>query len=271
MITLNGINRYVLKLAEDGNEQMAIHDCNSMTLTIETDKHIHAQLWITYDGKQLDLKTKLHLGADSDLTILFWNHVSERLDFGLEVNAESNAHAKIGIGDLSEGRSTYRLDGELTQAGQSMEWTTVCIAAHKHWQMEICHRHEHTSGFMKNFAVVMENGDYEMKASGRILKGAYAAQSHQTSRVLTMTSKQRSEVLPILLIDENDVKASHATTLGQPDENQLYYLQSRGLSRTAALGLLTLGYLLPITEVIHEAGWQAQLQKEIEEKVIIHD
>lgn len=271
MITLNDSVRYTLKLTEDGSEQLVIHDCDQMMLTIETDKHIHTQLWITYDGKQLDLKTKLHLGADSDLAILFWNHVSERLDFALDVSGESNACAKIGIGDLSEGKSTYRVAGALTQGGQSIEWTTVCIAAQKHWQMEICHQHAHTDGFMKNFAVVMENGDYMMEASGRIIKGAYASQSHQASRVLTMTSKQRSEVLPVLFIDENDVKASHATTLGQPDENQLYYLQSRGLSRCAALGLLTLGYLLPIIEVISEPTWQAQLQKEIEEKVIIHD
>ena len=56
----------------------------------------------------------------------------------------------------------------------------------------------------------------------RIVKGAHASESHQTTRVLTLSDHHNSEVVPVLYIDENDVKASHATTLGQPDENQLY-------------------------------------------------
>ena len=271
MITITNSDRYTLRLMSDHSEQVAISGSDRLALQIETDKRIHAQVWITYDGKQLDLQTQLHLGADSELAILFWNRVQGSLDFTLEISGEPNAKAHIGIGDLTAAASNYRLRGELEQAGQAMEWTTVCLAGEKHWQLEVNHRHSHTDGLMKNFAVVKEAGDYVMRASGRIVKGAYASQSHQSSRVLTMASKQQSEVLPILYIDENDVKASHATTLGQPDENQLYYLQSRGLSRQAALGLLTLGYLLPINDVLNEPTWLEQLQREIEEKVINDD
>ncbi len=271
MITLDARDHYELILEKNGDDQIIIHNSDHLSLRIKADKHIHAQLWIAYDGEQLDLHTQLYVGESSDIALLFWNRVSGKLNFSLNMSGERDAHAKIGIGDLSEGISSYQLQGTLSEGGLDTEWTTVCIANHKHWQMELCHQHAHTSGIMRNFAVVTENGDYKMEASGRIVKGAHASQSHQASRVLTMTSKQRSEVLPILYIDEDDVKASHATTLGQPDENQLYYLQSRGLSRSAALGLMTLGYLMPITEVISQEEWQTQLQKEIEEKVIIHD
>ena len=75
---------------------------------------------------------------------------------------------------------------------------------------------------------------------------------------------------PLLLIDENDVKASHATTLGQPDENQLYYLQTRGLSRKQALGLLTVGYIMPITELFEDETINQKLKNEIEMKVGLH-
>ena len=85
-----------------------------------------------------------------------------------------------------------------------------------------------------------------------------------------MSEKHNSEVLPVLLIDENEVKASHATTLGQPDENQLYYLQTRGLSRSQALGLLTLGYLLPISELFDNEEIKEKLKNEIEKKVGLH-
>ena len=71
----------------------------------------------------------------------------------------------------------------------------------------------------------------------------------------------------MLLIDENDVEASHATSLGQPDENQLYYMQSRGLSRQSAMELITLGYLLPIASKIQNEKLRDILEKQIELKV----
>ena len=81
-----------------------------------------------------------------------------------------------------------------------------------------------------------------------------------------MAEKQRSHVTPLLLIDENDVQASHATTLGQPDENQLYYLQTRGLSREQALGLLISGYLMPVAYGLNNEELQSEITRKIEEK-----
>ena len=109
-----------------------------------------------------------------------------------------------------------------------------------------------------------------MEACGKIVKGAHDSASHQASRVLTLSNQQSSEVIPLLLIDENDVKASHATTLGQPDENQLYYLQSRGLSRSQALGLLTVGYLMPISDLFDDATYHDEMKNEIEKRVGLH-
>ena len=123
---------------------------------------------------------------------------------------------------------------------------------------------------MENYAVVEEGGQYRMEAPGKIIKGARESNSHQKTRVLTMSERHSSEVVPVLLIDENDVKASHATTLGQPDENQLYYLQTRGLSRRQALGLLTVGYIMPITELFDQEEVRTALKDEIEMKVGLH-
>ena len=69
------------------------------------------------------------------------------------------------------------------------------------------------------------------------------------------------------MIDENDVEASHATTIGQMDENQMYYLQSRGLSEDEAIRLVTIGYLLPIARISDDPKLQEALAQEIETKV----
>ena len=70
-----------------------------------------------------------------------------------------------------------------------------------------------------------------------------------------------------ILIDENDVKASHALTIGQPDADQLYYLQSRGLSTKQAVGLLSVGYFLPVIDLVEDEELKDSLRQEMESKV----
>ena len=83
-------------------------------------------------------------------------------------------------------------------------------------------------------------------------------------RLLSLVRKACDDYL---LIDENDVQASHATTMGQIDENQLYYLQTRGLTKTQALGLITIGYLLPIASSLDDETLQEELSAKVEKKV----
>ena len=133
--------------------------------------------------------------------------------------------------------------------------------------IEILHEAPHTFGYMENFSVLFDRAHYEMVANGNIQKGCYGSQSHQTTRVLTLGKDHKAQVIPLLLIDENDVKASHAQTIGQPDEEQLYYLKSRGLSQRQAMGLLSIGYLLPILELVSDEATKEKMREEMESKV----
>jgi ABC-type transport system involved in Fe-S cluster assembly, permease component len=69
---------------------------------------------------------------------------------------------------------------------------------------------------------------------GHIIHGASGANAEQQNRVLMMSSKAHGDANPILLIDENDVMAGHAASVGQVDPKQLYYLMSRGIDEKTA-------------------------------------
>lgn len=62
-------------------------------------------------------------------------------------------------------------------------------------------------------------------------------------RILLLSPQARGETIPELEILSNDVKCSHAATLSTIDENQLFYLQSRGLSSKKAEKMLIDGFL----------------------------
>lgn len=233
-------------------------------------KHRNVSLSITYSGKDAQVKSRFICEEGSQTHVLLRNEVSQmKMDDVSEIYKD--AHLTLGYLEIEDGVVLADNKVYLKETGADAHLMNVCIAqSKKHYHVLCVHEVPYTSGLIENYAVIKEYGDYSMEACGKIVKGAHDSASHQASRVLTLSNQQSSEVIPLLLIDENDVKASHATTLGQPDENQLYYLQSRGLTREQALGLLTIGYMMPITTVLDDEKLAAELKNEIETKVGLH-
>ena len=73
-----------------------------------------------------------------------------------------------------------------------------------------------------------ENASSVFNGIGYIKHGGTKSIANQESRVLMLSE---SDANPILLIDEDDVEAGHAASVGRVDPEQLYYLMSRGISQ----------------------------------------
>ena len=65
-----------------------------------------------------------------------------------------------------------------------------------------------------------------------------------------LSPKARGDANPILLIDEDDVKAGHAASVGQVNPEQVYYLMSRGITRRKRRSLIIYGFLAPVVSEI---------------------
>ncbi|MNN24292.1 FeS cluster assembly protein SufD [compost metagenome] len=101
----------------------------------------------------------------------------------------------------------------------------------------------------------------------KIEKGATRADGQQTEKVLMLSPKARGDANPILLIDEDDVTAGHAASVGQVNYEQVYYLMSRGISRHDAETLIIYGFLAPVVSQIPLEGLRNQLQSLVERKL----
>ncbi len=76
----------------------------------------------------------------------------------------------------------------------------------------------------------------------RIRRGARRADARQTNNNLVLSEGAHADSVPNLDIDENDVRCSHASTVGPIDEEQRYYLESRGVEPAAAERLIVQGF-----------------------------
>ena len=82
-----------------------------------------------------------------------------------------------------------------------------------------------------------------------IQKGAKGADGYFASKILLFDDAKGRSV-PSLEIDENDLKAGHASTVGRPDPLQLFYLRSRGLSEKEATNLIITGFFEPLLKLL---------------------
>jgi len=146
----------------------------------------------------------------------------------------NGSHANLKVIGLSSGRQVQGIDTRVTNYGNN------------------------SVGHILQHGVILERGTLTFNGIGHIVKGAKGADAQQESRVLMLSDKARSDANPILLIDENEVTAGHAASIGQVDPEDMYYLMSRGLDQDTAERLVIRGFLgaviteIPVKEVRDE-------------------
>ena len=129
----------------------------------------------------------------------------------------------------------------------------------KHITISIVHEAPYTTGIMNNYGVTKNEASLVIDGIGRIKKG------NRQSIVFDKLCKAKAN--PYLYIDEYDVKASHGASVGKIDEEHLYYLQSRGLSKEDAMHLVTYGYFMPVLEFIDNDELKELFNEMLKEKV----
>src|ERR1700724_2924602 len=99
--------------------------------------------------------------------------------------------------------------------------------------------------------------------NGRIIvrKDAPKTDSKQTNKNLVLSDEAVIDTKPELQIFADDVRCTHGATIGQLDDEAMFYLQSRGIGRGAARNLLTYAFAQDIVDRIKVASLKDSLEK----------
>lgn len=100
----------------------------------------------------------------------------------------------------------------------------------------------------------------------RLQKSAQQADAHQTNRTLKLSPESRAESVPNLEILANDVSCTHASAIGPVDDDQLYYLESRGVPPDVAERLVVFGFFEDVFERLPVGSLGQPLRDAVREK-----
>jgi Fe-S cluster assembly protein SufD len=101
----------------------------------------------------------------------------------------------------------------------------------------------------------------------KVLPNAQQTDGFQANRNLVLSKDARADSIPGLEIEANDVRCTHAATVGKLEEEPVFYLMSRGMTRADAERLLVLGFFDPIMGRIPFEEVRARLGAHIEQKL----
>ena len=183
---------------------------------------------------------------------------------------ERDAHIEWAVGTLNDGNVILDSDTYLNGDGSESQVAIVGISNERQVQAidtKVVNRGKHSVGNILQHGVILDRATLTFNGIGLIEKYAKGADAQQESRVLMLSEKARGDANPILLIEEFEVTAGHAASVGQVDEEQLYYLMSRGLSRKDAEYLVIRGFLGPVIVSMPSAKVRQELVNIIDEKL----
>ena len=228
-----------------------------------------ASVVVTLEGnKEVEIDIKIIVEENAQLRLLTINHNEDKSIFNEEYELFADSSTTIAHAELNKAQTTINSVHKILQQGANLQVNTASLTTtQKNFYQDTFHYAGNSRAHVNNYGVVLANGICDMVVRSTIEKGSHGAATHQSSRLLTYDKTSIGKILPVLYIYDNDVQASHAASLGQPDDEQLYYLETRGISHQEALQLLITGYLLPITRIIDDEKIVEALTLEIETKV----
>lgn len=179
-------------------------------------------------------------------------------EFGPHTVAFVNRHAELAdqaqlrwaIASVGGAYVKSRIDNRLVGRGSGVGQVEIVFGAgEQHFDLTSYTRHlgEETTSDLLSKGVLQERSRNFLKGLITIERSARGSDSFLGEFGMLLGKKSRSVAIPALEIDQPNVRrASHSSSVGPLDENQLFYLESRGIERETARKMIVLGFLEPV-------------------------
>lgn len=234
--------------------------------------------------------TSIQVAANVEVTILETGH-----HMAIDLSIGENAHVQYIA--ISNGDSQTVRHAQLGQAA-TLDWRTAILggksnqeivthhlgtgASSTHHGIFLGHNRdrftlnywsehigEHTSGHIVVHGVLLDNAYADFKGNIKIAHTARDTDGSLTEAALLLGDKSRSDSVPQLEIDTNDVKAAHSSSITRIDDEQLFYLQSRGITKTDGQRMIVQGFLEGIIDEFKIVSVRDEINALIEQRVAL--
>lgn len=137
------------------------------------------------------------------------------------------------------------INAVLDQPGSSLKILGLFFGKRNHLELRTNVVHRAPDTFSRTIVKGVLDGEASANFEGRVAieKGAKNADGDLKGHAILLSKQAKALMIPRLEVLENEVKAGHGATVGKIDEEQLFYIMSRGLSMEETKQLIIKGFL----------------------------
>lgn len=137
--------------------------------------------------------------------------------------------------------------------GNNAKGTCISIAVASKNQLQdtgakMIHIGKNTSSVIISKSIAKEGGKVNYRGMVKALQGAKGAQSHVECDTLILDEISKSDTIPLNQGKNNDMYIEHEASVSKVNEEQLFYLMSRGLKEEVATKMIVMGFIEPFTK-----------------------
>ncbi|MDX1918000.1 MAG: Fe-S cluster assembly protein SufD [Candidatus Caenarcaniphilales bacterium] len=242
----------------------------SPRLLLRLGANAHLKLVLVLNGEECprtylnNLLGEIYLSPNSSLELTLIQNEASRAyhlsEFSFALEEEANLkinHFCLG-GAFSKSKIMVDLRGKHAQAELNGLYA-LGGSAHSHNQIAVNHIAPHTLSKQFYKGVLSGTARGEFTGTINVAKEALKTDASQLNQNLLLSEKAHIDTRPQLQISADDVKCGHGASIGQLAEEQIFYFQTRGLSRADAQKILTFGFAEEIIEKVHPPELIAKL------------
>ena len=213
------VNSLKLKIKEDTDLELDINvsESNKLDIYINVLKGVKLNIKEFVSGDDLKIQYKYYLEEDSVVDIKKINNIKSVKEYDI-----------------------FNLNGESAKVKRVLK--TISSSKQK-YDMLVYHNAKETSSDLINHGVNIESGELILNVSSFVPKDIYNCFVNQSNRIINLT-EGNCVINPNMYIDCFDVNANHSAFIGIFSDEELFYLQSRGIDKDTATKLLIRGFLL---------------------------
>lgn len=213
-------------------------------------KKAHCNITFKCKGSQTYFcNTYLHLTLEQGASASFDEHLEHSSKaFAMHtLRAELKKDAHLNWFTFSKGAQLERHDLQAVLSGENSEvsFKGLCLPSQKdqvHQFITAKHQVERTRSYQHYKTALMDEARSSFEGKIFVEKKAQKTEAYQLNNHLLLSPKAQAMSKPNLEIYADDVKASHGATMTEPKEEELFYLQSRGLTLEEAKWQLARGF-----------------------------
>lgn len=199
--------------------------------------------------------TEILANSKSTVNYFYFSRCENKIDN--HFNCYVDEKAKVNLNNLMINLNEYKLTSNvyIFDKYSTVNLSNAIINSTgftQEYNYNVSHLEKNSISSMYNNAICKNASIINLNTDGIIVKDASGTDVKQKSKGIILDELSNIMANPILEIDEYDCLASHGASIGAIDENDLFYLMSRGLPKDVSETLIINSYVNPLLKSIND-------------------